>query len=100
MSIPYVWPDDPEADRTWQRQQLVVKSLEPGDLLAEIDDLIAAEPHPEQHWLFPIAAYLLDKSNTPGSPQALYDRVMRLATHALERVIEQKLANPACWEVD
>jgi hypothetical protein len=100
VSIPSVWPDDHEADRQWRRRQLALTSLDPGDVLAEVDNLIAQEADPARHPLYGLVAYLLDQTNSPGSPQGLYERCKRLAGHAIARLVEQKLADPAAWEVD
>jgi hypothetical protein len=54
MSIPYPsdFEIDHEADRQWQREQAALRTLEIGDVLAEVDDLIAQEPDPAKHPLY------------------------------------------------
>jgi hypothetical protein len=98
------FPDDFEinyhSDLQWQRQQMALKSLEPGDVLAEVDAMIAQEPDPEQHPLYSLAAHALDGRAMIGSPEGLMARYRRLIDHAVERLVEERLANPACWEVD
>ena len=97
------YPDDFDidyhADRQWQRQQMALKTLEPGDVLAEVDDLIAAEPDLEKHPLYSLAAHALDRTTQPGSAEGLHARLRGLIDHAIERLIAQRLSDPA-WEVD
>jgi hypothetical protein len=98
------YPDDFDvdyhADWQWQRQQAALRSLDPGDVLAEVDDLIAAEPDPEHHPLYSLAAHALDRTTQPGSAESLHARLRRLIDHAIERLVEQRLNNPRAWEVD
>jgi hypothetical protein len=84
----------------WQRQQRALQQIDPGDVIAVIEETIAAESAPTAHPLFGLVSYLLDHSNTPGSPEALFARFKRLADHAIEALIEAKLADPHAWEVD
>jgi hypothetical protein len=91
---------DYHSDLQWQRQQMARQSLEPGDVLAEVDDLIAQEPDPEQHPLYSLAAHALDRRVMPGTAEGLLARYRRLIDHAIERLVEQRLADPHAWEVD
>ena len=103
MSTLY-YPDDFDvdyhADWQWQRRQAALKSLEPGDVLAAVDDLIASEPDPAHHPLYSLAAHTFDWTTMPGTPEALWDRYKRLIDHAIERLIEQRLSDPHAWGVD
>jgi hypothetical protein len=98
------YPDDFEvdyhADLLWHRQQRALRKISLADVLAVIDETIAAEPDPTQHPLHGLVAYLLEKSNTPGDPHALYERCKRLADHAIEACVEAVLSDPHAWEVD
>jgi hypothetical protein len=100
MSMPYQWPDDPEADRQWQREQMALRSLSISDVLAEVDDLIAQEPDEQQHPLYSLAAHTLNRTTIPGTGEALQTTYGRLIDYAIERLVEQKLADPTAWEVD
>jgi hypothetical protein len=91
---------DYHADLQWQRQQMALKSLEPGDVLAEVDDLLAAEPDPAHHPLYSLAAHALDRTTQPGSAESLQARLRRLIDHAIERLVAQRLSDPHAWEVD
>jgi hypothetical protein len=92
-------PDDYDvnyhADLQWQRQQMALKTLEPGDVLAEVDDLLTSEPDPERHPLYSLAAHALDRITQPGSAESLQPRLRRLIDHASERLVEQRLNDPA-----
>jgi hypothetical protein len=96
------YPDDFDvdyhADLQWQRQQMALKTLEIGDVLAAVEDLIAQEPDPEKHPFYSLAAYALDRARQPGSPEGLMARYRRLIDHAIARLVEQRLANPSHWE--
>jgi hypothetical protein len=96
------YPDDFQidyhADWRWQREQAALTALDVGDVLAEVDDLIAREPDPQQHPLYFLAAHALDRTTQPGSAEGLYHRWKRLVDHAIERLVEQRLANPSRWE--
>jgi lactate dehydrogenase-like 2-hydroxyacid dehydrogenase len=97
------YPDDFDvdyhADWRWQREQAALKSLDVGEVLAEVDDLIAQEPDPEKHPFYSLAAHALDRTMQPGSAESLQSRLRRLIDHAIERLVEQRLSDPA-WEVD
>jgi hypothetical protein len=99
-NLPYRWPDDPEADRRWQRQQLALRSLSISDVLAEVDSLIAAEPDEQRHPLFSLVANALDRRMMPGTGEGLMARYGRLIDQAIERLVEAQLADPTAWEDD
>jgi hypothetical protein len=89
---------DDDADRQWQREQMALKALDIGDILAEVDDLIAQEPDPEKHPLYSLVAHALDHTTMPGTGTALQERYGRLIDHAIARLVEQRLADATCWE--
>jgi hypothetical protein len=97
-------PDDFDvnyhSDLQWRRQQMALTRVTPADVLSVIDELIAAEADPERHPLHGLVVYLLDQTNSPGTPEALYERFKRLADHAIEACVEAVLADPHAWEVD
>jgi hypothetical protein len=98
------YPDDFEidyhADLQWRRQHAALQSLAIGDVLAEVDDLIAQEPDEQNHPLYSLVAHALDRVTMPGTAEGLMSRYGRLIDHAIERLVEQRLADPTCWEVD
>jgi hypothetical protein len=91
---------DEEADRQWHREQLTLQSLSISDILAEVDDLIAAEPDEQRHPLYSLVCNALDTRIMPGTGESLQVRYGRLIDHAIERLVEQRLADPSCWEDD
>jgi hypothetical protein len=101
-NIPY--PDDFDEnyhhDLAWQRQEMARKALTVSDVLATVDELIAAEADEMQHPLYSLAAAALDRTTQPGSAEGLWTRCKRLVDHAVETLVEQKLADPTAWEVD
>jgi hypothetical protein len=100
MSIPYPsdFEIDHEADRQWQRAQAALRTLEIGDVLAEVDDLIAQEPDPAKHPLYSLVAHALDRTTMAGTGTALQLRYAKLVDYAIERLVEQKLADVSAWE--
>jgi hypothetical protein len=98
MHYPDDFQIDYHADLQWHRQQAALKRIEPGDVLRVIDETIAAEPDPAQHPLHGLVSYLLEHTNSPGDPHALYERFKRLADHAIEACVEAFLADPPAWE--
>jgi hypothetical protein len=99
-NLPY--PDDFEydyhADLQWQRQQAALKAIAPGDVLSLVDEAIASEADPATHPLFSLTCALLGCGNMPGTADGLWDRYKRLIDHAIERLVEAKLADPTAWE--
>ena len=61
--LPY--PSDFEVDHTAasheERRRRALKALDVGDVLAQVDDLIASKPDPTKHPLFPMVNWLLDR---------------------------------------
>ena len=82
---------DYHSDWQWQRQQRALQSLTVSDVLAEVDDLIAAEPDEQQHPLYSLVAHTLGHTTMPGSAEGLQARLRRLVDDAVERLVEQRL---------
>jgi hypothetical protein len=82
---------DYHADRHEARRRRAFTSIDVSDVLAEIDDLIASEPDPAQHPCYAMAAWLLDKQQTPLDGGQLYDGWKRLCLEAIDCLIEQRL---------
>lgn len=61
--IPY--PSDFDTDHAAavheERRRLALQSLDVGDVIATVEDLLASEPDPAKHPLFPVANWLLDR---------------------------------------
>jgi hypothetical protein len=82
---------DFHADLQEARRRRALKSIDVGDVLAEVDDLIASEPDPSKHPCYAMAAWLLDKQLTPLDGGQLYDGWKVLCLNAIDRLIEQRL---------
>jgi hypothetical protein len=91
---------DDAADVLWFREQLALESLSISDILTEVDDLIAAEPDEQRHPLFSLVVNALDRRIMPGTGESLQARYGKLIDFAIERLVEQKLSDPSCWEDD
>jgi hypothetical protein len=74
--LPY--PHDFDIDHTAahheERRRRAVQSLAVGDVLAQVDDLIASEPDPKAHPLYPMVLWLLDQAWTPGNGAEFWDQ--------------------------
>jgi hypothetical protein len=91
--IPYAseFEMDYAAAHQEERRRRAIKSLEVGDVLAEVDDLIAQEPDPSKHPCAALAAWLLDRQQTPLDGGQLYDAWKALCLNAIDRLIAQRL---------
>jgi hypothetical protein len=74
-----------------ERRRRALQSLEVGDVLSVIDDLISQEPDPKAHPCFALAAWLLDKRLEPGDGGVFWDAWKRLAHQAIDRLVEARL---------
>jgi hypothetical protein len=92
LGINMPFPDDIDyhTDLAWQRRQRAFNALDVGDVLAQLDDLIASEPDPTQHPCHDLAAFLLDRLSAVDGGQ-LYDRWKRLCLDAIDRLVAQRL---------
>jgi hypothetical protein len=92
-------PDiDEQGDVDWHRQQMALQSLSISDILAEVDDLIADEPDEQKHPLFCLVANALDRRIMPGTAESLQARYGKLVDFAIERLVEQAMADSSRWE--
>jgi hypothetical protein len=93
-NIPYP-PDfdiDTEADRVEVRRQLIGRQLDPGDVIATLEDTLAQVADPAQHPLYPLVAWLLDRQLTPGDGAVFWDHWKRLACQAIDQLVDEALA--------
>jgi hypothetical protein len=65
--------------------------LDAGDVLAQVDALIASEPDPVKHPLYPVVRWLLDQALTPGSGGDFWDTWKALACHAIDQLVGERL---------
>jgi hypothetical protein len=104
-SIPYPPDVDQNLDeeRYAPRDALAVKKLDPGDVIAEVESMVAQIIDPAHHPLYGVVRYYLDA----GGPEtgrrrwhlealaAAYDRLVQAV---LRRVIDATLADVGAWE--
>jgi hypothetical protein len=74
-----------------ERVRRAMQLIDPGDLLAGIDQLISQEPDPTKHPCFAMAAWLLDQRLEPGDGGVFWDAWKRLACQALDTLLDDAL---------
>jgi hypothetical protein len=91
--IPY--PSDFDIDHTAahheERRRRALQSLDVGDVLAQVDDLISQEPDVTLHPLHGLATWLLDHTLACDGGQ-LFDRCKALVLTAIDRCVADALA--------
>jgi hypothetical protein len=90
--LPY--PPDFEIDHVAahheERRRRALQSLDVGDVLAQVDDLIAREADPAKHPLFPVVNWLLDRQGRVDGG-AFWLQWQVLVDRAIEQLIEARL---------
>jgi hypothetical protein len=90
--LPY--PSDFEIDHAAahqeERRRRALQSLDVGDVLAQVDDLIAREPDPQKHPCFAVANWLLDRQGRVDGG-AFWLAWQVLVDQAIEQLIEARL---------
>jgi hypothetical protein len=93
--LPY--PPDFEVNQTAalheERRRRALQSLDVGDVLAQVDDLIRAETDVRQHPLYHLASWLRDHTSACHGGE-LFDRCKALCLTAIDRCIDEALS----WE--
>jgi hypothetical protein len=99
MSIPYPRNFDQNLDEeVWAaRYEAVVKQLDPGDVIAEVEDQVAQIVAPKAHPLYGVVAYYLESGGPetgrlPWNLDALAAAYDALVKAALDRLIDARLA--------
>jgi hypothetical protein len=73
-----------------ERRRRALQSIDVGDVLAELDGLIASEPDPTKHPCFAVANWLLDRQGrVDGGASWLQWQV--LVDQAIQRLVEARL---------
>jgi hypothetical protein len=91
INVPAPDAHDYHAADLEERRRRALKALDPGDVLAQVDDLIASEPDPKAHPLYPMVLWLLDQAWTPGNGAEFWDQWKTLAIQAIDRLVEARL---------
>jgi hypothetical protein len=73
-----------------ERRRRVLQSLDVGDVLAQVDDLIAHEPDPTKHPCFAVANWLLDRQGRVDGG-AFWLQWQVLVDQAIQQLIEARL---------
>ena len=90
IHVPTPEAHDYHADIHEERRRRILASLAVGDVLAQVDDLIAREPDPTKHPCFAVANWLLDcQGRVDGGAFWLAWQV--LVDQAIEQLIEARL---------
>jgi hypothetical protein len=91
LPYPHDFEINHDAAHHEERRRRALKALDPGDVLAQVDDLIASEPDPAMHPLYPMVLWLLDQAWTPGHGGEFWDAWKRLAHQAIDQLVEARL---------
>jgi hypothetical protein len=90
--VPY--PHDFEVNHTAahheKRRRRALKALDVGDVLAQVDDLIASEPDPMKHPCFPLVNWLLDRQLAVHGGE-FWDAWKQVALQVIDRLVEARL---------
>ncbi len=96
MSIRHIpYPDDfdvnHEVANLEERRRRILHILDVGDVLAQIDDLIARESDPAKHPCHDLVAWLLDQRGSPGNGAHFWDAWKRLCLDAIDALVDEAL---------
>jgi hypothetical protein len=69
-----------------------LKSIDPGDVLAAIDSMIAAEPDPQAYPLYAMVCWHLERCLTPLDGGQFFDRFRQLVLAAIDTCLDDVLA--------
>jgi hypothetical protein len=90
--IPY--PPDLDVDHTTalheERRRRALQSLDAGDVIATVEDTLAAEPDPAKHPLYPVVLWLLDRQGRVDGG-AFWVQWQGLVDRAIEQLVEALL---------
>jgi len=90
--IPYAseFEMDYAAAHQEERRRRALKSLDVGDVLAQVDDLIAREPDPTKHPCYGLVAFLLDRQLAVHGGE-FWDAWKQVALQAIDQLVEAHL---------
>jgi hypothetical protein len=90
INVPSPDTHDYHADLHEERRRRVMQSLDVGDVLAQVDALIAREPDPQKHPCFAVANWLLDRQGRVDGG-AFWLQWQVLVDQAIEQLIDARL---------
>jgi hypothetical protein len=90
LPYPHDFDIDHAAAHHEERRRRALKALDVGDVLAQVDDLIASEPDPTKHPCFPLVNWLLDRQLAVHGGE-FWDAWKRLACQAIDRLVDERL---------
>ena len=90
IPYPHDFDIDHAAAHHEERRRRALKALDVGDVLAQVDDLIASEPDPTKHPCFPLVNWLLDRQFAVHGGE-FWDAWNRLACQAIDRLVDERL---------
>ena len=90
IAVPAPDEHDYHADLCQQRRRRAMQSLDVGDVLAQVDDLISQEPDPAKHPLYPVVLWLLDRQGRVDGG-AFWRQWQVLVDLAIEQLVEARL---------
>jgi hypothetical protein len=92
----------PDFDRDYHaewheaRRRRALKALEPGDVIATVEDTLAGEPDPHQHPLYHLVCYILEYGPQTGTRywarESLAEAWEQRIQHAIEALVDEALA--------
>jgi hypothetical protein len=84
---------DYESDRRWHQEQAARRSIDIGDVLSVVDAMLASEADEQKHPLYRLVAHALDKRTMPGTGESLQERYGRMIDQAIERLLDERMAD-------
>jgi hypothetical protein len=90
IPYPHDFDIDHAAAHHEERRRLALTALDVGDVLAQVDDLVASEPDPTKHPCYGLVAFLLDRQLAVHGGE-FWDAWKALACQAIDRLVEARL---------
>ena len=79
-----------DASHNEDRRRQALQSIDVGDVLAQVDDLIASEPDPTKHPCYGLVAFLLDRQLAVHGGE-FWDAWKQVALRAIDQLVEAHL---------
>jgi len=91
LPYPSDFDTDHAAARHEERRRRALTALDVGDVLAQVDDLIASEPDPTKHPCYGLVAFLLDRQLAVHGGE-FWDAWKQVALRAIDQLVDDALA--------